>query len=133
MAEIHTDLRASTSSTSRKGTPFAAELDRKLAGDEPLIKVVNWWSTAYREWREPLLSAGNAPPLSFTENESTVNHLGVVWMIEEIPGELTEDIKDPIVQEAWGPVRQARAALHANVDAQASRGMWCAVLPPDFH
>jgi hypothetical protein len=112
------DLRAST----RLGTPFAAELDRKLAGDESLAKVVAWWRTTYDEWREPQLSAGNAAPLSFTENESAVLHLDVVWTIEELNRDLTEEIEDPIVQEAWGPVRQARATLRAAAAAVAAGG-----------
>jgi hypothetical protein len=71
-----TDLHASTPAIftrNRQGTPLAAELDVRLKSDEPLANVVDWWRTAYREWREPQLSAGNAAPLSFTENESVVN------------------------------------------------------------
>jgi hypothetical protein len=55
-----------------------------------------------------------------------VLHLDVVWTIEELNGDLTEEIDDPIVQEAWGPVRQARATLRemmrTNVAAQAAVG-----------
>jgi hypothetical protein len=46
MAEIRADLLASTS---RQGTPLAAELDVRLKSDEPLANVVDWWRTAYRE------------------------------------------------------------------------------------
>jgi hypothetical protein len=32
-----------------RGSPYAAELDRKLAGNEPLTKVVAWWGDRYDE------------------------------------------------------------------------------------
>jgi hypothetical protein len=32
----------------RRGTSLAAELDRKLAGDEPLTDVVVWWHDSWR-------------------------------------------------------------------------------------
>jgi hypothetical protein len=32
----------------RRGTRFAPELDRRLAGNEPLSAVLNWWDD---EWR----------------------------------------------------------------------------------
>ena len=113
MVEPNTSASRPTVFTrNRPGTPFAAELDHRLAGDESLTDVVHWWRTAYREWREPQLSAG-VPRTALSENESVVLHLDVVWTIEELGGDLTEEIDDPIIQEAWGPVRQVRAALRA--------------------
>jgi hypothetical protein len=55
MTELHVP-------TSRRGSPFAAELDRRLKSDEPLTSVVDWWRTAFRAWREPQLSAGADAP-----------------------------------------------------------------------
>jgi hypothetical protein len=67
--------------TVRKGSPFAAELDRKLAGDESLTDVVEWWRAAYREWREPQPSVYEGGPSmdDLTENEEAVYCLGGIW------------------------------------------------------
>jgi hypothetical protein len=83
--------------TDRQGSPFAAELDRRLAGDEPLVDVVNWWETAYTEWRmsQPLLSEDNPHVADLTEHEMAVFGIGIMreWVPEDEP--LTEDNDDP--------------------------------------
>jgi hypothetical protein len=99
----------------RQGSPFAAELDRRLAGNESLIDIVVWWCTSYREWCAPLPVANDGGPsiMDLTEHEESVFCLGGVWSL--VPGDepLTEDIVDPKVQDMWDYVRKARAALQA--------------------
>jgi hypothetical protein len=98
-----------------KGSPHAAELDRRLAGDEPLTRVVEWWLTAYREWSGPQPYTGEGGPgiADLTENEDAVYCLGGVWWFSSTREDLTKDNSDPDVQVAWGRVRQARAVLQA--------------------
>jgi hypothetical protein len=57
----------------RRGTRLAPELDRKLAGDEPLNEVIHWWD---EEWRAAVrlrrvLPHGdeNVQPRNFSDNE----------------------------------------------------------------
>jgi hypothetical protein len=88
----------------------ANEITGDQASDEPLSSVVAWWRTTYREWREPRKAAG-IPHTLLSENESMVLGLGAVYSVSPSDEELTEDIKDPDVQRAWGYVRQARDAL----------------------
>jgi hypothetical protein len=102
------DLRASTSLTSGKGSPYAAELDRKLAGDGCLGDIIGWWVTEYFAWRGTQPDPGDGGPslLDLTDNETTVLTL-------DIGGELTEDSSNPEVRVALGYMREARAALRA--------------------
>jgi hypothetical protein len=105
----------------RRGSPFAAELDRKLAGTAPLINAVAWWRAGYQEWREsqPPASAGGPSIKDLTENEEAVFYLGLTWSISPVDGvELSEEVDDPDVQKCWDRVKQARAALRANLAAQ---------------
>ena len=109
MAELHVLIP-------RRGSPFAPELDRRLAGNEPLSSVVDWWHTEYHEWRKLQVRAASGGPTKadLTENEDAVYSLGRAWWFAPPDEEgLTEATKDPDVQVAWGPVRQARAALRA--------------------
>jgi hypothetical protein len=105
MADLHVP-------TSHRGSPFAAELDRRLAGDEPLTNVVAWWRTSYREWCEPQPFADEGGPsiADLSENEDSVFCLGGIWALSPTDEELTEDIENPDVQAAWDSVRKARAA-----------------------
>ena len=117
------ELLASTSLTSRQrgqGSPFAAELDRRLAGNEPLVSILMWWLTEYYAWRESQPSSGEDCPslLDLTDNETTALTLGIGWSFSgEEEEELTKAIKSPGVypgvQIAWDNLRQARAALRA--------------------
>jgi hypothetical protein len=94
----------------RNTTPFAAELTAKLAGDEPLAAIVNWWDRQYRAFR-----ADNGP-ISITkmsEAEGSVHCLLGVWELVSESETLTEDDPNPNVQESWSYVRQARAALRS--------------------
>ena len=126
MDELH--VSTSRPSTSRRGagSPFAAELDRRLAGDESLTSVLMRWLTEYYAWRELQPSSGEGCPslLDLTDNETTALTLDIGWPFsptgeEEEKGEeeLTKAIKSPGVypgvQIAWDNLRQARAALRA--------------------
>jgi hypothetical protein len=64
----------------RKGTRLAPELDRRLAGDEPLDKAIEWW---HDEWRGATrmhiaFAFGNEAivdgfqPVNFSDNEFAV-------------------------------------------------------------
>jgi hypothetical protein len=99
----------------RRGSPFAAELDRRLAGDEPLAKVVAWWRAAYLEWCEPLPFADEGGPSigDLTKNENAVYCLGFAWALVSESEVLTEDDANPEVRNFWTGVRQAREALRA--------------------
>jgi hypothetical protein len=130
------ELYASTSLTSRQrgqGSPFAAELDRRLAGDEPLASIITCWCTKYFAWRESQPSPGEGGPslLDLTDNETTALTLDIGWSFSSVgedeerwlfspvgeDEELTKAIKSPgvypEVQIAWDDMRQARAALRA--------------------
>jgi hypothetical protein len=54
---------STTYTRNRQGSPFAAELDRRLAGDEPLPGIVLWWWKEYQAWRalQPLDAEGWGP------------------------------------------------------------------------
>jgi hypothetical protein len=104
-----------------KGSPLAVKLDRKLAGDEPLADVVNWWYHQYQEWR-----ANNNITNTIT-NTSVIGHLsdneillhGLVraWSLVSKSETLTEDNieanADPDVHACWERVSQAREVLRA--------------------
>jgi hypothetical protein len=124
MAELH--VSTSHPSSSRRwgqGSPFATELDRRLAGDEPLTSIIRWWYTAYFAWRktqpEPSASGEGPSLLDLTDNETTVLTLNIGWSfsLTDEEEELTKAIKSPGVcpalQSAWDDVREARAALRA--------------------
>jgi|SRR6516164_3329197 hypothetical protein len=111
MIELPTEPRTA----SRRGSPFAAELDTRLAGDEPLANVVAWWRAAYWEWSEPQPYADEGGPsiADLTENEDAVYCLGLAWALVSESEVLTEDDADADVQNFWTGVRQARDALRA--------------------
>ena len=124
------DLRASTSLTScqrGQGSPFAAELDRRLAGDEPLINAITWWVTEYFAWRKTQPDPGEGGPslMDLTDNETSALTLDIGWSFSPVgeDEELTKAIKSPgvcpEVQLAWDDMRQARTALRAAVAAGA--------------
>jgi hypothetical protein len=94
-------------------SPFAAELDRRLAGDEPFSSIVVWWRDSYYAWRESMPPTGNPSTADLTENEDCVFCLDFAWALKSKFETLTEDDDDPDVQFHWNYVRQARAALQA--------------------
>jgi hypothetical protein len=122
------NLRTSTSLTSRPVSPLAAELDRKLAGSEPLANVIAWWCAGYFAWRKTQPGPGEGGPslLDLTDNETTVLTLDIGWSPSLTASsstgsdeEITEAIKGPDVlpemPHAWDDLRQARTALRAAV------------------
>jgi hypothetical protein len=46
------ELLHNLTTISRPGSPFAAELDRKLVGKEPLPNIVAWWCPQYWAWHD---------------------------------------------------------------------------------
>jgi hypothetical protein len=104
-----------TSASSRPGSPFAAELDRRLAGDEPLPIVVGWWRMAYSKWCVPQMHKDDGGPsiADLTANEDAVYRLARAWEFSPGKEPLTEDDANPDVQNCWGPVRQARETLRS--------------------
>jgi hypothetical protein len=97
MTEPHT--RTEPHPRSRLGSPFAAELDRRLAGDEPLPDIVLWWWKEYQAWRklQPLDAEGWGPSvLDLTDNEDSVYCLTGIWLMSKSKT-LTEDDADPEV------------------------------------
>jgi hypothetical protein len=110
------------------GSPFAAELDRRLAGDEPLVRIILWWRTEYYAWRDSQPSSGEGCPTlwELTENETVVLTLIIGWSSvgwplstagEKDEEDLTKAINSPDVypevQSAWDYMQQARTALRA--------------------
>jgi hypothetical protein len=57
----------------RRGTRLAAELDRRLAGNEPLDKIICWWDDSWRaaiRLREIFPHGDeNVQPRNFSDNE----------------------------------------------------------------
>jgi hypothetical protein len=88
----------------KTGSPYAAELDRKLISDEPLSSIVEWWSGKYRVWRHSLDAEGVVGIGPISEREMTVFCIFG-----------SEDSPDPDVQKSWGFLRKDRAALQASV------------------
>jgi hypothetical protein len=100
-------------STSRPGTPFAKELNIRLAGSEPLPNIVLWWGGEYQTWRNGHDDDDDFCGMNFlSENEDSVYCLGLTWTLVGREN-LTEDDPNPDMQRAWEPVHQARAALRA--------------------
>jgi hypothetical protein len=119
MAEIRADLLTSTSQRG-KGSPLAAELDRKLASTEPLTSIVEWWRDGYVAWVKSSSPDGIRPDTGdLTENEQSALYLVSAWELTPGPGPLTEDDADPNVQLGWNRVRQARNTLRAAAGGQA--------------
>ena len=60
----------------RCGTRLAAELDRRLAGDEPLDEIIEWWDDAWRaaiRLRKVFPHGDeNVQPRNFSDNELAV-------------------------------------------------------------
>jgi len=99
---------------------FAAGLDRQLAGNEELLKIVDWWRVGYhgwRKWRESQPSADGHTINDLTENDQAVFYLGLTWSISPADGDLTEEVADPEVQKCWDRLKQARATLRAVAQA----------------
>ena len=85
----------------RRGTRLAAELDRRLAGDESLDNVVDWWTA---EWcnRARLRvefpdggGDGDVQPVNFSANEHTV------FMISTLNGRYGADDKTVVIHSLW--------------------------------
>jgi hypothetical protein len=65
-----------------RGTRFAAELDRRLASDEPLHAIIDWWNDERRRVFDTLLTFASASgdvslveefqPGNFSDNEHSV-------------------------------------------------------------
>jgi len=141
MAELHKStstsrLSAPQPSPARRalfgqGSPFAAELDRKLAGDEPLVIIIPWWIDKYFAWRKTQPDPGeNGPSLmDLTDNETTVLTLNIGWSfpLSGEDEELTRIINNSPdtsldAQSTWNDLRQARATLRAKANAAATAG-----------
>ena len=137
MDELHVSTSRPSTSRWGAGSPFAAELDRRLAGNEPLVSILMWWLTEYYAWRESQPSSGEDCPslLDLTDNETTALTLDIGWPFspagedeEKGDEELTKVIMSPDVspevQSAWDDLRQARVALRAkaNVAVIAAAG-----------
>jgi hypothetical protein len=99
----------------RQGSPFAKELDERLAGDEPLVNVVTWWPRAYWPWAEaqPPVHEGGPSTNELSDNEEHVYALNGLWRDASTDEQiaLTEEHPDPDVQLAWRELRQAREDL----------------------
>ena len=126
------DLRASTSLTScqrGQGSPFAAELDRRLAGDEPLINAITWWVTEYFAWRKTQPDPGEGGPslMDLTDNETSALTLDIGWSFpltgedEELTKYIMAPDVYPDVQSAWDDMRQARTTLRAAAAAAGAQ------------
>ena len=125
MAELHESTSLPSPARRRlfgQGSPFAAELDRKLAGhDEPLISVIKWWVDKYFEWRKTQPDPGEDGPslMDLTDNETTALTLDIGWSFpltgddEELTKAIMASDASPELQSAWDGLRQARATLRA--------------------
>jgi hypothetical protein len=126
MADLHKSTTSHPSPARRRlfgqGSPFAAELDRKLAGhDEPLIRVIKWWVDKYFEWRKTQPDPGEDGPslMDLNDNETSVLTLNVGWSFpltgedEELTKVIMTPDVSPETQSAWDDLRQARATLRA--------------------
>jgi hypothetical protein len=135
MADLHTST-SFTSLISHQGSPFAAELERRLASDEPLTDIVDWWKqefdTASPTIDLDVFSACEAQPSSgegcptlweLTENETVVLTLDIGWSFsgeEELTVAIESPDASPEMQIAWDKIQQARVALRANANADAA-------------
>ena len=142
MDELHVSTSRPSTSRWGAGSPFAAELDRRLAGNEPLVSILMWWLTEYYAWRESQPSSGEDCPslLALTDNETTALTLDIGWSFSSVgedeerwlfspvgeDEELTKAIKSPgvcpEVQLAWDDMRQARTTLRAAAAVVAQGG-----------
>ena len=99
-------------STSRPGTPFGRELDRRLISNESLPNIVLWWGGEYQNWRNAHDDDDDDDfcGMNFLSgNEDSVYCL-LTWTLVGREN-LTEDDPNPDMQRAWE--HQARAALRA--------------------
>jgi hypothetical protein len=106
MAKLQAELRASTSSTSCQGSPYAAELDTRLRSDEPLADIVDWWREKYREWRSTL-------DPDVVEGVGPISKLE--WTVYCVDG--SEDNPDSDIQAGWDYLKEDRAALQAQASS----------------
>jgi hypothetical protein len=114
-----------------RGTRLAAELDRRLAGDEPLDEVVIWW---HDEWRAALrlrkvLSHGydDIHPKNFSANEFAAFVIAVtiscddndrgatlhwLWPVLGVDGTKMSDATyaETVRNKFWTQLENARAA-----------------------
>jgi hypothetical protein len=94
---------STTFTRNRQGSPFAAELDDRLAGNEPLSSIVEWWNEKYGPWREGLGALGVKGIGPISDREMTVFCIGG-----------SEDNPDIHNQACWGFLRKEREALRAS-------------------
>jgi hypothetical protein len=66
------------------GTKLAAELDRRLAGDEPLIDIIGWWTEAWRAAAGLYLVSANGDEGILSENFSANEH--TVYILATVSG-----------------------------------------------